>query len=50
MACLEDLPDALDWGLAQGRPALLRLSTDREEDARLRTQLRTAAQNAEPML
>ena len=50
VACLEDLPDALDWGLAQGRPALLRLSTDREADARLRTQLRTAAQNAEPML
>ena len=50
LACLEDLPEALEWGLAQGRPALLRLATDREADARLRTQLRSAAQNAEPLL
>ena len=50
VACLEDLPEALEWGLAQGRPALLRLATDREADARLRTQLRSAAQNAEPLL
>ena len=50
VACLEDLPDALDWGLAQGRPALLRLATDRGADASLRSQLRAAAQNAEPML
>ena len=50
VACLEDLPAALDWGLAQGRPALLRLATDRGADASLRSQLRAAAQNAEPML
>ena len=50
LACLEDLPDALDWGLAQGRPALLRLATDRGADASLRSQLRAAAQNAKPML
>ena len=49
VACLEDLPAALDWGLAQGRPALLRLATDRGADASLRSQLRAAAQNAEPM-
>ena len=50
VACLEDLPEALEWGLAKRRPALLRLATDREADAHLRTQLRSAAQNAELLL
>ena len=50
VACLEDLPEALEWGLAKRRPALLRLATDREADAHLRTQLRSAAQNAESLL
>jgi len=46
VACLEDLPVALEWGLAQPGPALLRLTTDRTTDAALRQQLRAAAQNA----
>ena len=46
VACLEDLPAALEWGLAQQGPALLRVTTDRTADAALRQQLRAAAQNA----
>ena len=45
LACLEDLPDALDWGLIQEGPALLRVCSDRRVDAVLREQLRSAAQN-----
>ena len=37
---LEDLPSALEWGLAQQRTALLRVCTDRSADAELRRQLR----------
>ena len=50
VSALEDLPSALEWGLAQPGPALLRCCTDRDADARLRTALRTAAQNADPLL
>ncbi len=46
VACLEDLPAALEWGLAQQGPVLLRVTTDRTSDASLRQQLRAAAQNA----
>lgn len=46
LACLEDLPDALEWGWHQGGPALLRVCTDRAQDARLRQQLRRAIQAA----
>jgi hypothetical protein len=35
---------ALDWGWAQGRPALLRVRTDRGRDAALRVALRRAVQ------
>ena len=49
VACLEDLPQALDWGLAQARPALLRLCSDRTRDAELRLTLRAAAQNEQPI-
>ena len=45
LSCLEDLNDALDWGLAQLGPALLRVRTDRRGDAVLRKQLHTSAQN-----
>ena len=45
LSCLEDLHDALDWGLAQQGPALLRACTDRRGDAVLRQQLHSAAQN-----
>ena len=45
LSCLEDLHDALDWGLAQQGPALLQARTDRRSDAVLRKQLHTAAQN-----
>ena len=48
VSCLEELPENLAWGLAQGRPTLLRLVTDRKADAALRQTLRTAARNAEP--
>ena len=44
VACLEDLAEALDWGWAQGRPALLRVRTDRGRDAALRLALRRAVQ------
>ncbi|WP_066906571.1 2-succinyl-5-enolpyruvyl-6-hydroxy-3-cyclohexene-1-carboxylic-acid synthase [Synechococcus sp. MIT S9509] len=40
---LEDLPSALEWGLAQQRTALLRMCTDRTADAGLRRQLRELA-------
>ena len=45
VACLDDLQDALDWGLSLQRPVLLRLCSDRGRDAALRQQLRAAAQN-----
>ena len=45
LACLEDLPDALEWGLMVQGPALLRVSTNRRHDAGLRQRLRAAAQN-----
>lgn len=44
VACLEDLPVALEWAMAQGGPALLRLCTDRCADASLRTSLRLAVE------
>ena len=37
---LEDLEEALVWGLNQNGPALLRICTDRRRDAALRHQLR----------
>ena len=40
LACLEDLPHALEWGLDQRRPVLLRVCTDRIADAGLRQTLR----------
>ena len=50
VAVLDDLPAALEWGLAQPGPALLHCRTDRQADAHLRTTLRAAAQNAGPRL
>ena len=44
IACLEDLPQALEWGLAQEGPALLRVCTEREADAALRIALRREVQ------
>lgn len=44
VACLEDLAEAFAWGWAQGRPALLRVRTDRGRDAALRLALRRAVQ------
>ena len=40
IACLDDLASALEWGLSQSGPALLRVCTDRQGDAALRTELR----------
>lgn len=45
VACLDDLQEALAWGLSLKRPVLLRLCSDRVRDAALREQLRAAAQN-----
>ena len=45
LACLDDLPDALAWGLAHQGPTLLRVCTNRRDDAALRQRLRAAAQN-----
>ncbi|MCB4427932.1 2-succinyl-5-enolpyruvyl-6-hydroxy-3-cyclohexene-1-carboxylic-acid synthase [Synechococcus sp. MU1643] len=45
VACLDDLQEALAWGLSQERPVLLRLCSDRGRDADLRQQLRASAQN-----
>ena len=50
VAAFDDLPQALDWGLAQQGPALLHCRTDRDADARLRSSLRVAAQNAGPLI
>lgn len=44
VACLEDLPHALEWGLAQRGPALLRVCTHRQGDAALRARLRQEIQ------
>ena len=44
LACLDDLPTALEWGLASPGPALLRVCTDRRNDAQLRRDLREAVQ------
>jgi 2-succinyl-5-enolpyruvyl-6-hydroxy-3-cyclohexene-1-carboxylate synthase len=48
IAVIDDLPEALAWGLAQRGPVLLRVCTDRNADAALRRKLRLAAQNVEP--
>ena len=40
VSCLEDLAVAVEWGLAQQGPALLRICTDRRYDAQLRQELR----------
>ena len=44
LACLDDLPAALEWGLGSAGPALLRVCTDRSHDAQLRRELREALQ------
>ena len=44
LACLDDLPTALEWGLGRAGPALLRVCTDRSSDAQLRRNLRKALQ------
>ena len=44
LACLDDLPTALEWGLGSPGPALLRVCTDRRNDAQLRRDLREAVQ------
>ena len=44
LACLEDLPAALEWGWGSSGPALLRVCTDRRRDAELRLALREAVQ------
>lgn len=46
LACLEDLPQALEWGLDQRRPVLLRVCTDRVADAALRQTLRRQVEQA----
>ncbi|MBL6794871.1 MAG: 2-succinyl-5-enolpyruvyl-6-hydroxy-3-cyclohexene-1-carboxylic-acid synthase [Synechococcus sp. BS307-5m-G36] len=47
IAVIDDLPEALAWGLAQPGPVLLRVCTDRQADAAFRRKLRLAAQNVE---
>ena len=44
LACLEDLPAALEWGWGCSGPALLRVCTNRRNDAKLRLDLREAVQ------
>ena len=44
IACLDDLPLALEWALVQPGPVLLRVCTDRTEDAALRLALRREVQ------
>ena len=46
LACLEDLPQALEWGLDQRRPVLLRVCTNRRADAALRQMLRREVEQA----
>ena len=46
ISCLEDLPAALEWGLAQQCTVLLRVCTNRVDDAELRRQWRDALINA----
>ena len=48
IAVIDDLPEALAWGLAQPGPVLLRVCTDRNADAAFRRKLRLAAQNVGP--
>jgi len=42
ISCLEDLPAALEWGLAQQSTVLLRVCTNRVDDAELRRHWRDA--------
>ena len=44
LACLDDLPQALEWALAQPGPVLLRVCTDRAADAAMRASLRREVQ------
>ncbi len=44
LACLEDLSMALEWGFSHASTALLRVCTHRQNDARLRCDLREALQ------
>ena len=44
VAALEDLASALEWGLAQAGPALIRVRTDRSADADRRRALRSELQ------
>ena len=46
ISCLEDLPAALEWGLAQQSTVLLRVCTNRVDDAALRRHWRDALINA----
>ena len=46
LACLDDLPTALEWGLDRTGPALLRVCTDRSSDAQRRLDLREALQQS----
>ena len=48
IACLEDLPGAIEWGLAQQGTALLRVCTDRRADAALRSRMLTSLQKLFP--
>ena len=49
LACLDDLPSALEWGLGSAGPALLRVCTDRSSDAQLRRNLRKALQQSKSL-
>ena len=40
VACLEDLPAALEWGFFQAGPVLIRVCTHRGQDSSMRQQLR----------
>ena len=46
ISCFEDLPAALEWGLAQQSTVLLRVCTNRVDDAELRRHWRDALINA----
>lgn len=45
LACLEDLPQALEWAFAMSGPVLLRVCTNRQADAALRKSLHEGLAN-----
>lgn len=45
VSCLEDLPEAIDWGFSNNSPTLLRVATDASSDSEFRLNIRNELSN-----